>query len=530
MKKILVLIFPGAQVLLFSAYPFIFLLARNPHYQIESDFWALLLTVFLSSLFAWGAFSVFLRDADKAALMVSGFLLFFFSFGALSEGVSGWRIQNVWIGSPRNVFVFCLLIWASLSYRVLKLKKTEHLTQVVTLMALFLTAVNIIPYGHYKLNSDQEQTVAEEIFEYQVPRKPPPKEWLPDVYYIIPDMFARADILNDLFRFNGEALTREFERRGFYVAQKSTGNYIFSLLSIGAALNMNYWDKVTDAPISDIRKEEMIARINQQNLVMKTFEELGYKTVVFSSGYFGTDIRKADVVIRTKDYETEFQSLLFKMTPFNLISASAKAAGGLNSHERMRRRVLDYFKKIPEIAEWEEPTFTFVHLLSPHWPFIFGPNGEAVTPRKDIYSGIHGESKEYIEQYRAQTEFITKKILETVDLILAKSDKPPIIIIQSDHGPDVSLDYFNPSLQGIFERISIFNAYYLPYGGEKLLYKNITPVNTFRLIFNYYFGTAYSLLPDKNYFSFPRTPESNSSVKAVQDITPIVQPRQILGE
>jgi hypothetical protein len=39
----------------------------------------------------------------------------------------------------------------------------------------------------------------------------------------------------------------------------------------------------------------------------------------------------------------------------------------------------------------------------------------------------------------------------------------------------------------------------LPDGGESDLYPSITPVNTFRLIFNEYLGTHLNLLPDRNY-------------------------------
>ncbi len=51
------------------------------------------------------------------------------------------------------------------------------------------------------------------------------------------------------------------------------------------------------------------------------------------------------------------------------------------------------------------------------------------------------------------------------------------------------------------ERLSILNAYFLPGEGAVELYKEITPVNTFRLILNRYFGTDLKLLEDRSYFS-----------------------------
>ena len=49
-------------------------------------------------------------------------------------------------------------------------------------------------------------------------------------------------------------------------------------------------------------------------------------------------------------------------------------------------------------------------------------------------------------------------------------------------------------------RFNILNAYYLPDIDIGILYPHITPVNSFRVVFNQYFGTDFELLKDKNYF------------------------------
>jgi hypothetical protein len=43
----------------------------------------------------------------------------------------------------------------------------------------------------------------------------------------------------------------------------------------------------------------------------------------------------------------------------------------------------------------------------------------------------------------------------------------------------------------------IMNAYYLPDGGSELLYDSISPVNSFRVILNRYFGMNMDLLDDR---------------------------------
>ena len=61
------------------------------------------------------------------------------------------------------------------------------------------------------------------------------------------------------------------------------------------------------------------------------------------------------------------------------------------------------------------------------------------------------------------------------------------MILEGDHGFD--------NLQ----RTSILNAFYLPGDGNNALYPMISSVNTFRIIFNLYFGTDLPYLPDMSY-------------------------------
>jgi hypothetical protein len=48
--------------------------------------------------------------------------------------------------------------------------------------------------------------------------------------------------------------------------------------------------------------------------------------------------------------------------------------------------------------------------------------------------------------------------------------------------------------------MSILNAYYFPNGKAASLYDSVTPVNSFRLVLNAYFGAHCSLAEDRSYF------------------------------
>jgi hypothetical protein len=161
---------------------------------------------------------------------------------------------------------------------------------------------------------------------------------------------------------------------------------------------------------------------------------------------------------------------------------------------------------VPDVPS---PKFVFVHLVIPHHPFVFGPNGENLS---SIGSGVpKGVPKfeEYKIKYPDQVRYINKRITAVVDLILQSSPNPPIIVIQGDHGPapfDVNE-----------RRMKILNAYYFPDDLEGL-YPTITPVNTFRLIFDKYFGQNYPLLEDRSLYSAYDIPYNYEEVP--NDCTP----------
>jgi hypothetical protein len=150
-------------------------------------------------------------------------------------------------------------------------------------------------------------------------------------------------------------------------------------------------------------------------------------------------------------------------------------ANALNSSEYQQYQqnvfAMDTLEEIPDLPGKK---FVYAHLFITHQPFVFYPDGQ-----------FHPFLKQGPSGYRDQVIYANTRLLEIVRTILAKSNPAPIIVMQADHS------YF-----GSADRVKILNAYYLPDGGDDQLYDTITPVNTFRIIFNKYFGGHYDLLPD----------------------------------
>ena len=130
------------------------------------------------------------------------------------------------------------------------------------------------------------------------------------------------------------------------------------------------------------------------------------------------------------------------------------------------------------------PKFVFAHIGSPHEPFVFGPHGEKVpAERQDHFA---------VEAYRDQVIYLNSRMIPILREIISASATPPVIILQADHGGMETEAH---------DRMAILNAYYLPDGGNDRLYENISPVNSFRLVFNTYLNGDYELLEDTSYFS-----------------------------
>ena len=165
-----------------------------------------------------------------------------------------------------------------------------------------------------------------------------------------------------------------------------------------------------------------------------------------------------------------------------------------------------HWKTFPIQQKSADENLSSVILIVPHPPFVLGRNGEPIRPNYPYVTGdgasFASNSDIYIKGYTTQVDYINKQILDVIDNILKNSDTPPVIVIQGDHGPGYLLLQQGDTINScLWERASILNAYYFPKGKTNLLYKSVSPINTFRIIFNTYLNGKFELQDDKTYFS-----------------------------
>jgi hypothetical protein len=162
------------------------------------------------------------------------------------------------------------------------------------------------------------------------------------------------------------------------------------------------------------------------------------------------------------------------------------------------------FERLQELAGGPSPVFVLAHLALPHEPYIY----QADCSHRDAYfpmgAGVIG-NEEAERAYLDQISCVNKKVAVLVDSILARSRRPPVILLQSDHGhgrfgrylPEFSeLDAYRGR-----ERMSVFAAYLLPGLSQQAVSDSVTPVNVVRLLLRHYFGAALPPLEEASYWS-----------------------------
>jgi hypothetical protein len=91
--------------------------------------------------------------------------------------------------------------------------------------------------------ADYQNMTSKMVDALDVPLNPPEK---PDIYYIILDGYARADVLSNLYGYDNSDFIKPLEQRGFNMASQSRSNYPRTLLSLASSLNMKYLEPVSE--------------------------------------------------------------------------------------------------------------------------------------------------------------------------------------------------------------------------------------------------------------------------------------------
>jgi hypothetical protein len=494
-----------------------FLLSIQPVLQLfsinvaELNFSEILRSLLVSFLFGvvlLGVAYFFLRDWRRASLAVSLFLFFFFLFGDIAV----WLAKTFALGPARADLVTLILVTiimvAWIWFVRSRLKNIVSINLYFNLLAVLLFINSGIRMSNYLLENGfsfpSKQSVPVAAVESTEAR--------PDIYYIILDAYGRQDILQAFYEFDNSSFVNELAARGFYVAKESSSNYIQTMLSLSSSFNMEYLQTLK-ADGTTIENRGDLVKLVGKSRVRDLLAQNGYQLISFRNEYKAT-IPSAEIY-----YDNSQRGIAYPITAFESIVIDHSMARVLSHipvfnkiliempYETHRQYILNTFKELQNVPTLNGNYFVYAHIIAPHPPFVFDEHGKALTHPEpftlndaNTYIRAHSQ-KDYIVGYRSQIQYVNRLVLETIDAILARSTTPPIIIIQGDHGPGAHLHWGSLEKTIPAERFSILNAYYFPDQNYERLYPSISPVNSFRVLFNQFFDGSYALLPDRHYYS-----------------------------
>ncbi len=347
--------------------------------------------------------------------------------------------------------------------------KLQRVAQFVSLYIMGLLIFKVFETAFYRSNHVSLQN------NMQVSAKPVINS-APDIYYIIMDCYTG----NGERKYDNSNFTNELKRKGFYVADSSRSNYNFTRSSLASSLNGSYLNVKNDAKYSTADVDTILHAI-KNNQVVSFLKKLNYQFLFYTifdiENWKGNDIENADDDTFLKIVLGPFY------TPLSDRINKRKEPG-------IKKSFYDYnsrsFYLLDSLSNTENHNnhFFLIHSLATHAPFVMDPDGK-------FTGSITYEARK--QAYLQEVQYANKRLLAFVDKILSAKGPKPVIIIQGDHGSH---------LNDLDETSTILNCYYFPGQDYHLLYPSISPVNTFRVVFNQFFNAGVPELADSSYHVF----------------------------
>jgi len=471
---------------LFAVFPLLSLFQQNEtDIELGVLWWPLGLCI-VGAAAAYGVLLGAFRRPAKASVLASLVVFWFLYYEPVAGRVSGtgWWSFAWWTAA--FALAFAAVAWTRLDL--------GKLTVILGAGALVLVAgplarISIYQAHHPGVSVSDPRLWSDRLATPAVADR----SRLPDIYILIPDDYARLDVLQRYFHYADTAFVQALRKRGFVVSQQARSPYSDSESNVAAALNMAYLDglpRILGAKSQDVRP---VRHLIADSRASRLLEAIGYRYVHLDTD--GVTFPVNNPRVSAAAVPDSLENLWLQKTVLRMfggpIGFSQEA-----TDTRFRDSVKSGFSHLENIADEPGPKFVVFHTLLPHDPYVFGSNGQAVT--FPYHSDAALGSRRGMPYYLHQLQFLNQKLLSAVDVIRARAQRPAVIVIQSDEGFQADPETFGePTMQQI--RVKGFEALYLPGHANAGAPQPPNTINTLRFVLNHYFGTHYPLLPTHSY-------------------------------
>lgn len=481
------------------------------HYTFESMLIGLLIVSVITAILVWR------KKSQKSYLVFAWFTFAFFIYGDLYAMFAHIAKQsNVVSFMSQHGFVLGFLALCSfLIINRLYQKKVnpERIVYLANVILIVLVLFNFVAPIKRMLQTTTKPNINPELASQKVDTKNFEGR---DVYYLLFDRYGSNETLKSLYGYDNSEQLEYLRSKGFFLNENAHANYQFTTQSVASTFNLRYFEQeASQYKDTDTTVQPYYDLINH-NSAGQFIKKFGYKYFHIGSWWEPTK-RSAEA---TTSYNrasrihmfglrinpNEFTQLVLQNTLFEPLLAHTLKLGSVTLFDNdidigniQHDSFLYQVDTVKALSQKPGDKFVFAHFLMPHPPFVFDANGNRIT---EIKSEV--DKKAFIEQLK----YTNTKMRELVEHLQNRPGKKPIIIVQADEGPYPKdfyeagvekFDWNKASTQDLQEKFGIISAYYLPDNPKQQPYMGISPVNTFRLLFNNYFGTDLKLLPDRSY-------------------------------
>ncbi len=467
-------------VLLFAVYPVVLLYQQNMGEVAPARTIGPMLVALAAAAGLWLLLAPVFSDRDRRGVAVVAVLVTAFYYRLLQGALADVTALLAPAAAPLLAHLSLLALLAATLVAAGRARRAPAgLNRLLGLVvcALLAWSLGAIALHHAR---GAGRRPAQRVLSMAEFRPPPATASRPDIYCIFLDEFASLESARDLFGYDNTPFAGRLRRAGFFVARGSRSLHDLTGPAMASVLNMEATPTGSD-PALLVRENKVARFLSENGYAVYDFPYRGFAVQKMAREHFAHTLAGESLLF------DDFIKALFDMSVLYPFSEKwQKDEGRYLSF--IRRHVLYVLDELPEVARRPGPKFVLVHLYSPHAPFLFDRDGGPVPAEHSL---DYSQRRYYLEQY----QFVSRRIAETVEKVLAASAAPPVIVLQSDHGYRGSFRKPLHHVVSAEEKHKIFLALLLPGCDTSRLEPALSPVDVFRIILNCYLGQRLPLHP-----------------------------------
>lgn len=445
-----------------------------------------------------------IKSIQKALLFSSVFVYLSLSYGEFYDlfNSQNWLFEG--FGECYTISIFLLFIIALVRMRILAMSKVISLISVAGVITLTLLIFQIMAFANLNSSKFLDKVDFQNFHKPVEVKKTLRAENLPNILYIVLDEYERPNLINKFFDSTVE-IESDLESLGFKVFGKSRSNYPLTNYSLSSSLNMGYIDYSRPGK----EKSSVWPSLKWSMKNNKLFKLLQLEGYDFNLQNFATF---KFVNIESAEDEVEINHInhgFWYRTIYGKIATRLLKHQTEKKVKEHRLEVLNGFSYLSDSLKYDDKSFNYIHILSPHVPFVVGQDSRAISGPYPSLGAGNMTTSEWKNRYVKQTKRINELLVSAIKKVLYKAKGQCIIVIQGDHGartPAYHGKGDSSNIVGSLLTYANLNAVYFPDQDYSTVYDSMSNVNTWRVVLNKYFGTELELLPDRNFAIDPDDP------------------------